>query len=278
MTISFESLHRFKSYLFDEEKSSHTIEKYMRDCMYFAKWLGERELCKSVLVEYKTKLCESHAPSSVNSMISSVNTFLAFLEKHNLKIKTLKIQRKIFSETSKELTKSEYEKLLCEAKRKNCQRLYYLIQTIGCTGIRISELRYITVEALRLGVATINCKGKIRQILLPRKLCRALLTYTKEQKIKSGSVFVSKNGNPLDRSNVWKMLKELCHGAGVSRDKVFPHNFRHLFARTFYAQQKDIVRLADILGHSNINTTRIYTTESSVIQIKKLQRLGLLLC
>lgn len=195
-----------------------------------------------------------------------------------MKIKTLKIQRRIFADKSKELTKVEYERLLTAAKNKKNERLYYLIQTIAGTGLRVSEVKYVTCEAVKQGQAVINCKGKIRQIFLPKKLCEMLKKYTKRQNIKSGSIFISKTGKPLDRSNIWKMLKGLCETAGVSKDKVFPHNFRHLFARTFYGLQKDIVRLADILGHSSIETTRIYTMESGAEHRKQLQRLGLLRC
>ena len=278
ISIDMCTVNLFKEYLFEEEKSMNTIEKYTRDCLVLIKWLDGRKVTKAVLVEYKAWLCTVHAPSSVNSMISSVNTLFAFLGRCDLKIKTLKIQRKVFCESEKVLTKAEYERLLKRAQEKNDLRLYFLMQTIACTGIRISELEYVTLEALKKGVATIHCKGKIRQVLLPSGLCRALLSYAKKEKIKNGCVFVSKNGKPLDRSNIWKMLKKICHGTGVLKSKVFPHNFRHLFARTFYSVQKDIVHLADILGHSNINTTRIYTAESKESHAKQLQQLGLLIC
>lgn len=268
----------FKQYLYEEEKSDHTIEKYVRDICFFMKWLKDRPLEKVAVLDYKKILCEQYAPSSVNSMLSSLNALFVFLNWHELKVKTLKIQKQIFSDKAKELTKTEYERLLTAAKCKQNERLYYLIQTIGSTGIRISELRYITVKAVKTGQAIINCKGKMRQIFLPDQLCIMLKRYIKEQEIKSGAVFVSRNGNPLNRSNVWKMLKAICEEAGVSKKKVFPHNFRHLFARTFYSLQKDIVRLADILGHSSINTTRIYTIETGEIHRKQLQRLGLLRC
>ena len=211
-------------------------------------------------------------------MLSSINAFFIFMGWYDLKVKTLKIQRRIFADKSKELSKTEYERLLAAAKNKNNERLYYLMQTIASTGLRVSEIKYVTCEAVRQGQAVINCKGKIRQIFLPKKLCQMLKEYIKSRNIKSGAVFVSKNSRPLDRSNIWKMLKDLCKSAGVSKDKVFPHNFRHLFARTFYSLQKDIVRLADILGHSNIETTRIYTMESGTEHIKQLQKLGLLRC
>ena len=188
----------------------------------------------------------------------------------------LKIQKQIFAERSKELTKGEYERLLDAAKQKKNERLYYLMQTICSSGIRVSELSSITVEAVKEHRANINCKGKMRVVILPKDLCRMLIGFAKEQKITSGPVFVTKRGKPIDRSTIWKMMKALCESAGVSKDKVFPHNLRHLFARTYYSIQKDIVRLADILGHSSINTTRIYTMETCEVHRKQIQRLGLL--
>lgn len=268
----------FELYLYEEEKSENTIEKYIRDVRFFMEWVKDRGLDKSVILEYKHLLCEKYAPRSVNAALSSLNAVFTFLDWHELKVKTLKIQRQIFADREKELTKAEYERLLEAAKHKKNERLYYLMQTIGSTGIRISELSAITVSAVMQGQAIINCKGKIRQIFLPKKLCKMLKDYIKRHKIKSGSVFVSRNGKPLNRSNVWKKMKDLCSAAGVSKSKVFPHNFRHLFARTFYSLQKDIVRLADILGHSSIETTRVYTIESGTEHIKQLQKLGLLRC
>ena len=276
--ITNELITEFEMYLYEEERSGNTIEKYMRDIRFFREWLQDRNIDKSVVIEYKKELCERYATKSVNSMLSSINAFFIFMGWYDLKVKTLKIQRRIFADKSKELSKTEYERLLAAAKNKNNERLYYLMQTIASTGLRVSEIKYVTCEAVRQGQAVINCKGKIRQIFLPKKLCQMLKEYIKSRNIKSGAVFVSKNSRPLDRSNIWKMLKDLCKSAGVSKDKVFPHNFRHLFARTFYSLQKDIVRLADILGHSNIETTRIYTMESGTEHIKQLQKLGLLRC
>lgn len=261
-TITEKGVKRFELYLYEEEKSDNTIEKYMRDIRFFREWLGGREVDKSVVLEYKKDLCEKYAPKSVNSILSSLNALFIFLDWHELKVKTLKIQRQIFADKGKELTKAEYERLLTAAKSRKNERLYYLMQTIGSTGIRISELKHITCEAVASGQAIINCKGKLRKVFLPKQLCKMLKDYIKDCKIKGGPVFVSKSGKPLDRSNIWKMLKSLCEDANVSKAKVFPHNFRHLFARTFYSLQKDIVRLADILGHSSINTTRIYTMEA----------------
>lgn len=269
---------KFKTYLNNEEKAVLTVEKYIRDVLGFMVWLNGQKVEKALVLEYKQILVESYAPASVNSILSSLNTFFGFCEWFDCRVKMLKIQRQIFSSSDKELTKMEYEKLLTAAKQKKNQRLYYLMQTICSTGIRVSELKYITVEAVRIGEANIKCKGKQRKVWIPKQLCKMLSGYIKEHNIKSGSIFISKNGRPLDRSNIWKMLKKLCESAGVSKDKVFPHNFRHLFARTYYSIQKDIVRLADILGHSSVNTTRIYTIETGEIHRKQIQKLGLLRC
>ena len=260
--ITKEMVSCFKQYLYEEEKSDNTVKKYMRDVRAFCEWLDNRNVEKTMVLAYKKELCEKYLPASVNSMLSSLNTLFTFLHWDEMKVKTIKIQRRIFSEKEKELTKEEYERLLMAAKEKKNERLYYLMQTIGATGIRISELKYITVASVNAEKATISSKGKIRQVFLPKQLCSMLKEYIKRKRIKTGSIFITKNGKPLDRSTVWKMLKDLCEAARVFKGKVFPHNFRHLFARTYYSLQKDIVRLADILGHSNINTTRIYTMEA----------------
>ena len=276
--LTRELISNFKEYLIEEEKSKATLEKYIRDIETFYSWVGDKELNKVCVLNYKEYLTENYAVASVNSMLSSINSFFAYLEWYELRVKTIKVQKQIFASNEKELTKSEYERLLTAAKAKSNQRLYLLMQTICSTGIRVSELRFITVEAINRGRAEINCKGKRRYAFLPTELCKMLKNYVKEQKIKSGAVFVSKNGNPLDRSNIWSDMKKLCKEAGVSGKKVFPHNLRHLFARTYYTLQKDIVRLADILGHSSVNTTRIYTMETGEIHRKQIQRLGLLRC
>lgn len=272
------SIVKFKEYLINEEKSEKTLEKYIRDVTAFYLWANSREITKELVVEYKNHIQKNYAPRSVNSMLSSLNSFFAFLGRHDLKIKILKIQTRIFANQNKELTKAEYERLLKAAKNKNDERLYLLIQTICSAGLRVSEIKYVTVEAVKSGLATIDCKGKIRQVFLPKALCQMLKAYIKERKIKSGSVFVTRTGKPLNRSNIWKMMSALCEAAKVSKEKVFPHNLRHLFARTFYKVKKDIVRLADILGHSSVNTTRIYTMESGAEHRRSIQKLGLLMC
>ena len=276
--ITTEIMKSFNDYLINEEKAAATVNKYLHDVGEFQIWLGEQELCKAVVLAYKSYLCERYAPASVNAALSSLNSFFNFMEWYDLRVKNLKIQKQIFASPDKELTKAEYDRLLQAAKQKKNERLYLLMQTICSTGIRVSEVRYVTVDAVVRGVAEINCKGKRRQVFLPKQLCQILKQYIKEQKIKSGAVFVTRNGNPLDRSNIWSDMKKLCRAANVSEKKVFPHNLRHLFARTYYNLQKDIVRLADILGHSSVNTTRIYTMETGEIHRKQIQKLGLLRC
>lgn len=276
--ITTEAIQSFNNYLINEEKAVATVNKYLHDVCEFQMWLGEQELSKVAVLAYKSYLCEQYAPASVNAAISSLNSFFNFMEWYDLRVKNLKIQKQIFASTDKELNKAEYNRLLQAAKQKKNERLYLLMQTICSTGIRVSEVQYVTVEAVAHGVAEINCKGKRRQVFLPKQLCQILKQYIKEQKIKSGAVFVTKSGNPLDRSNIWSDMKKLCKAANVSEKKVFPHNLRHLFARTYYSLQKDIVRLADILGHSSVNTTRIYTMETGEIHRRQIQKLGLLRC
>ncbi|MBE7023719.1 MAG: tyrosine-type recombinase/integrase [Clostridia bacterium] len=278
MKLTDKKIIRFGEYLRNEERAEATSEKYVRDITAFGTWCGGEEITKSRVLEYKNHLTKSYAVSSVNSMLSALNCFFDFVGKSELKVKLLKVQKQIFTDKERELTKLEYERLLKAAKQKNNKRLYYLMQTICSTGIRVSELKNITCEAVRNGKATISCKGKTRVVILPKQLCKMLKGYMKENNLKRGSVFISRNGNPLDRSNIWSDMKKLCKSAGVSERKIFPHNLRHLFARTFYTVQKDVVRLADILGHSSVNTTRIYTMESGEIHRQQIQMLGLLRC
>lgn len=275
-TITQDLIEKFENYLINEEKASATLEKYMRDIKAFCEWTCGSQIDKRKVLDYKEYLNSKFAPASVNSVLSSLNSFFEFNKWHDMKVKMLKIQKQIFAQKSKELSKSEYERLLDAAKAKSNKRLYLLMQTICASGIRVSELQYITIDAITQRQATINCKGKMRIVILPKELCRMLTEYAKTKKITSGPVFVTKTGKPLDRSTIWKMMKALCESAGVPKDKVFPHNLRHLFARTFYTIQKDIVRLADILGHSSVNTTRIYTMETGEIHRRQIQKLGLL--
>ncbi len=275
-TLTRELIENFKQYLINEEKAPATLEKYMRDVTTFFAWVTSSEIDKQTVLCYKEYLTQKFAPASVNSVLSSLNSFFHFHHWYDLKVKMLKIQKQIFAQKEKELTRAEYKRLLDAAKAKRNEKLFLLMQTICSSGIRVSELSAITVESVKNHKATINCKGKMRIVILPNALCKMLLAYAKRQKITSGSVFVTRNDKPLDRSTIWKMMKSLCADAGVSKDKVFPHNLRHLFARTYYSIQKDIVRLADILGHSSVNTTRIYTMETGEIHRMQIQKLGLL--
>ncbi len=278
MTITNEKILEFRDFLLDEEKANSTVEKYVRDLITFSEWLGCRELTKATVLEYKEFLKQNYTVISVNSMISSLNSFFEHNSLNDMRIKTIRIQKQIFLKTEKELTKAEYTRLLSVAKTRGNRRLNLVMQTICSTGIRVSELSAITVEAIKSETAQINNKGKVRYVFLPKTLCKTLMKYANSQNILSGPVFVTKRGIPLNRSNIWSDMKKLCEQACVPKEKVFPHNLRHLFARTFYSIQKDIVRLADILGHSNVNTTRIYTMETGEIHRRKIQTLGLLRC
>ena len=264
----------FKNYLAHEEKCPLTVDKYLRDVRAFLDWMGRRPLEKETILDYKSALVERYAVASVNSMLSSLNCWLSWMGKGECRVKTLKTQRQAFCSEEKELSKLEYRRLLQAAKKDS--RLWLLLQTMGATGIRVSEHRFITVEALKQGCATVRSKGKTRTIFIPQKLCKTLLSYAKNRKILTGPVFVGRSGKPLDRSRIWAMMKGLCSAAGVSEKKVFPHNLRHLFARIFYSMERDIVRLADILGHSSINTTRIYTVETGATHRKQIEKMSML--
>lgn len=277
MKITKGLVEKYEKHLFEEEKSKATIEKYVRDMICFMNWLAGKSVDKTAVMEYKQMLVENYAPTSANSKISALNGFFEFNKRNDYRIKSVKIQKQIFAKQEKELTVAEYRKLLSTARKRKHDRLYYILQTVCSTGIRIGELRYVDVRAVENGVAVINCKGKMRTAFLPAALCKLLKEYVAKYGIKKGSVFVTRTGKPVDRSNIWAQMKELCKDAGIEREKVFPHNLRHLFARTYYGAQKDIVRLADILGHSSVNTTRIYTMESGSIHKKQIENLGLIL-
>lgn len=275
-TVDYDDLNRFKEYLFICEKSAKTIEKYIRDCLKFVGFVDGTPVTKETVIAYKQHLVEQgYSVRSVNSMVVAVNCFLAFLGFGSCRVKVLKLQKQTYLEQEKELTKTEYMNLL-SACGKNTQ-LKMILQTICGTGIRVSELKYITVDAVRQGKATVSCKSKNRIILIPVKLQRLLNVYIKEAKIKKGPIFVTKTGAPLDRSYIWRKMKKLCCKAGVKKEKVFPHNLRKLFARTFYTIEKDIAKLADVLGHSNIETTRIYIMTSFVEHRRKIDKLGLII-
>ena len=249
----------FAVYLESEEKSENTVEKYIRDVKAFSIYIGEAEITKETVIAYKNKLLsENYAARSINSMLASLNSLFSFLSWADCRVKSIKLQRQIYCPEEKEMTKAEYLRLVNTAKRKGNERLSLLIQTICGTGIRVSELQYITVEAVKCGEAVVSLKGKTRSVFIVRELQKKLLRYAAEQKITSDSIFITRSGNPMSRTNIWREMKSLCVEAGVNPQKVFPHNLRHLFARTFYGIEKDIAKLADILGHSSINTTRIY--------------------
>ncbi|MDO4276435.1 MAG: tyrosine-type recombinase/integrase [Eubacteriales bacterium] len=277
ISITPELIDRYVVYLQDQEKSMATVSKYIHTLSVLHRYISDSPLTKSQLINWKTSLAEKYAASSVNTMLAAVNSLLDFAGRETLKVKPLKIQKSMFSDEAKELTKQEYVRLVQAAEQEGNERLSLVIQTICSTGIRVSELRFVTAESVKTGKAEINNKGKRRMIFLPVKLRRRLKKYLQEQKITAGAVFVTKNGNFLNRSNIWRDMKALCHTAGVAPEKVFPHNLRHLFARTYYSIEKDLSRLADILGHSNVNTTRIYTMESGNIHARQMERMGLII-
>ena len=271
-------LQEFQNQLKGEEKAQATIEKYVRDVSaFFAYVKEENEIDKYTVIAYKEYLTEHYAAASVNSMLAAVNGLLKMMGWHECTVKALKIQKEAFRARERDLTKAEYFRLLDAAGKKKNQRLYWMMQVLCATGIRVSELRYITVEALQTGCATVSSKGKQRTVLLSAPLCRKLRKYVAGQKITGGSIFVTRSGNPVDRSNICHEMKALCGEAGICREKVFPHNLRHLFAVTYYRMQKDIVHLADILGHSNIEYTRIYTFTSEEEHARVLSRMCLLI-
>ena len=275
--ITFELLQQFRYYLKNEERENSTIEKYLQNIQSFANWLQNREVTKENLTAYKEYLImKKYNPKTINGILSAINKFLVVAGWGDIKVKYLRIQRQLFRSSGRELTKAEYMKLLNKAQELGKERLGLLMQTICATGIRVSEVKYITVEAVKTGKAEISLKGKIRTILLTGKLCKKLLKYTKGQKITSGEIFLTRSGRGLGRKQIWAEMKALCKKAGVESGKVFPHNLRHLFARTFYKVCKDVVRLADVLGHSSIETTRIYLISTGAEHLQTLNKLNLI--
>jgi len=275
--LTNEQISEYKTILMREEKSSATIQKYKRDIETFSNYVKNTPVTKELVIQYKQHLLSRYAPNSVNSMLAAINSFFKEMGWYDCVVKAVKIQRQAFREKTRELTKEEYYRLLETAKRKKDTRLYLLMQTICATGIRVSELRFITIEAIRQGKATVSLKGKTRQVLIPKALIKELSRYASERRIKSGSIFITRKGNPVDRSNILHDMKALCSAANVERTKVFPHNLRHLFACIYYRAEKDLSRLADLLGHSNVNTTRIYTSISGDEQQRQIDRLGLVI-
>ena len=276
--LTEKSVENFACFLRNEEKSRNTVEKYLRDAKAFFAFLKGEEVTKDAVIAYKQRLLENgYAPRSVNSVLASLNSLFAFLGWHDCRVKALKLQRQIFCPEEKELTKAEYERLCRAAKEKHNERLNLILQTICGTGIRVSELSFITAEAVKSGEATVSLKGKTRTVFLVKPLQKKLLRYLAEQKIQSGPVFVTRTGKPMSRTNIWREMKGICVEAGVNPQKVFPHNLRHLFARVFYGIEKDIAKLADILGHSSIETTRIYIISTGTEHRMRMERMRLIL-
>lgn len=276
--ISKVEILKFKNFLESEDKSANTISKYMRDIKKFSEFANESTITKLLVTEYKKSLVSrNYAPRSVNSMLASLNGFLKFTKRSNCIVKPVKLQKEIYCSTDKLLTKSEYKRLCHAAEENRNHRLCLILQTICGTGIRISELQFITVEAVKEGKATVSLKGKTRTIFIIKNLKKKLLRYAAEQGIRSGLIFRTRTGKAMSRSNIWKEMKSLCSKARVNRDKVFPHNFRHLFARVFYELEKDIGKLADLLGHSNINTTRIYLISTGAEHIRNMEKMRLVI-
>ena len=267
----------FQRYLLEEERAPGTVGKYLRDVEAFFRWLDGRPVTREAAAAWKEHLLATgHAAVTVNSMLAALNGLFRFLG-WDLQVRLLKIQRRIFREQSRELTREEYALLVRTARERGRERLALLMETICATGIRVGEVPYITLEAARQGRAEIALKGKIRVILLPGKLCRKLIKYAGKQKIASGEIFLTRGGKGLSRKQIWAEMKRLCVWAGVQAEKVFPHNLRHLFARTFYRVSRDVVRLADVLGHSSIETTRIYLLTTGAEQRRQMGKLGLIL-
>ena len=274
--LTQQQIRAYAHHLQMEEKSGATMEKYLRDIQAFASWLDGRDISKELTSEWKSHLVsQDYAPTTVNAMLSALNSLLEFLNLRECRVKFLKIQRRLFRDADRELTKDDYQRLLNTAYKLGRERLGLLVETIGATGIRVSEVAYITVESVQQGKAEITLKGKIRTILLPGKLRRKLLKYAQKQKTASGAIFRTKSGKELGRRQIWAELKGLCKYAGVEPGKVFPHNLRHLFATVFYRTCRDIAKLADLLGHSSIETTRIYLVTSGTEHQREIDRLGL---
>ena len=267
----------FREHLILEEKSEATIEKYMRDTIAFLTYTQGHEITRKLVIAYKKQLQDCYAARSVNSMLASLNSLFSFLRWHDLKLKSMKFQQPIYCSEEKELTKVEYMRLCKTAERKKNRRLSLILQTICGTGIRVSELRFVTVEAVRGNEITVDCKAKTRKVFIVKRLKQKLLRYAAEQGITEGMIFVTRTGKSVSRTNIWREMKSICQEAGVNSKKVFPHSLRHLFARVFYDMEKDIAKLADILGHSSINTTRIYIVSTGVKHRQQMEAMKLIL-
>lgn len=277
--ITSQMIAHFRRNLIMNEKGTQTIEKYIRDIKKLMKYADGQNISKELLLKYKEYLEQSgrYKISSINSYLAAANHLCAVMGWGDIRVRMIKVQRETFIPENKEITRQEYEKLVKTAYSKGDDRLALIIETLGGTGIRISELRYITVESLKYGMADIHNKGKVRRILYPEALLKLLKKYVKENKITQGSIFLTMRGNPVNRSNVWRMMKGLCRQAGISAEKVYPHNMRHLFARSFYKIKNDIAKLADVLGHSNIDTTRIYIKSTGREHKRQLDKMNMII-
>ena len=274
--ITLQDLDRFRNYLRRQERSTGTVENYLRYARAFVSRLEGRRVTKELTAAWKEEMvARGYAPATVNAMLAAVNGLLAFLDRKDCQVKFLKVQRRLFRDPARELTGEEYRRLLDTARARGRERLALLMEAICATGIRVSEVRYLTVEAAKAGRTDVALKGKVRTILIPNKLCRKLLKYAKKNKTASGEIFLTRSGKSLSRRQIWCELKSLCSQAGVEPSKVFPHNLRHLFARCFYRATRDVARLADVLGHSSIDTTRIYLISTGVEHARILDRLRL---
>ena len=273
--ITEETLAAFARQLGEEERSPATLEKYLREVRQFAAFLGGREVTRELAAAWREELSARQSPATVNGKLTALDRLLAFLGWEDCRVKHLRVQRQLFRDSARELSREEYARLVETARRLGRGRLSLLMETICATGIRVSEVRYITAEAVREGRTEIALKGKIRTILLPGKLCRKLEKYARQKKITSGELFLTRSGRPMSRKQIWAEMKGVCRAAGVAPSKVFPHNLRHLFARCFYRVSRDVAKLADVLGHSSIETTRIYLLTSGAEHQRQLDRLGL---
>lgn len=277
-TITEELLLQFSMFLRQEEKSKNTREKYLRDVTKFERFADGAVITKELVLAYKKHLLESgYTVCSVNSMLAALNSFFSWMSWSECRVKSIRLQRRIYCSEEKELSREDYTRLVNAALRRKNPTMALLLQTIASTGIRVSELQFVTVEAAKAGQISVLLKGKSRVIFLVQKLQKMLLRYAAERNITTGMIFVSRNGKLLNRSNIWRDMKRLCAAANVPEEKVFPHNLRHLFARMFYQMERDIVKLADILGHSSINTTRIYTMTTGREHRRLMERMRMLL-
>lgn len=273
--LTDKSIKRYIEYLHEQERSESTIKSYKRELMSLQLFLDCQPVTKDRLLSYKTMLTSQYAPTTCNVSIAAINSYIKYIGRPDLTLKPLKIQKQIYETADKELTRKEYDKLIRVANINGQERLSLIMQTICSTGIRVSELQYITVEAIKEGKTIATNKGKSRIVFIPNTLQKLLKKYVVNSNITSGPIFITRSGKPLDRSDIWKSMKQLCSIAKVNPEKVYPHNLRHLFARTYYTQYKDLSRLSDILGHTNVSTTKIYTKESGAVHARQIAALGL---